>query len=292
MDKNIIISNSRELGKIKKAIINDGADSFYVFADFDRTLTTALVNRKRIASLTSILRDGNYLTPDYAGRAQALYDKYHPIEIDPGVAPEEKNKKMHEWYSIHFDLLIRSGLNIRDIEKVVDSGKIKLRDGFREFADTLHVHNIPLAILSASGIGTEAISLCLKKAGKLYDNVLIISNAYEWDKNGNAIRVKQPIIHSLNKAGSVAGNFSFFEKVKNRKNILLLGDSIDDVDVVQGLTYANLIKIGFLNENMEKNIEQYKKVYDVVILNDGSLNYINGLLNEIGESQVFAKSLK
>jgi 5'-nucleotidase len=283
MDKNIIISDSLKLEKIKKSIAEGGLDDFYVFADFDRTLTTALVNGKRIASLTSILRDGNYLTPDYAGQAQALYDKYHPIEIDPKVAPEEKKKKMHEWYSIHFDLLIRSGLNMRDIEKVVDSGKIKLRDGFGEFVEILHSHNIPLVILSASGIGTDAITLCLEKAGKLSNNIFIISNAYEWDKNGNAIRVRQPVIHSLNKSGSVVSNFSFFEKIKDRKNILLLGDSIDDVDTVQGLKYDNLIKIGFLNENAESNIGQYKKVYDVVILNDGPMGYINDLLEEIGK---------
>ncbi|MBU1349747.1 hypothetical protein KJ978_03455, partial [Patescibacteria group bacterium] len=45
--------------------------------------------------------------------------------------------------------------------------------------------------------------------------------------------------------------------------------------------YDNLIKIGFLNENVKENLEEYKKNYDVVILNDGSMEYVNDLLNEI-----------
>jgi 5'-nucleotidase len=253
----------------------------HVLADFDRTLTKAFVNGKNIPSLISILRDGNYLTLDYAKKANDLYTKYHPIEIDPLVPDEEKKRMMHEWWTTHFDLLIKSGLNKKDLIGVVNDGKVKFREEFLEFIGFFKMYSIPLVILSSSGLGGDTISMILKKEGKLYDNIYIISNSYKWDENGNAISVKQPIIHVMNKDETAIRDYPFFGVIKDRKNVLLLGDSLGDINMVKGFEYDNLIKIGFLNENMEENLESYKRNYDIVILNDSSLKYVNNLLREL-----------
>ena len=281
MTENVVISNSKELEKIKKLISEAGAERLHILTDFDRTLTTAFVNGKSVPSIISILREGSYLTPDYTKAANELYAKYHPVEIDPKIPLEEKKKMMKEWWTTHFKLLIKSGLNKKDLKKVVDSEKIRFRDGFGEFVDFLQRHNIPLVIISSSGLGTDTISMCLKKEGKLFDNIYIISNSYEWDKNGNAISIKQPIIHGMNKDETVIRGFPFFDLIKYRKNILLIGDSLDDIGMVNGFNYDNLIKIGFLNENVAENLEYYKRTYDVIILNDSSMDYINNLLKEM-----------
>lgn len=281
MEENIVISNPEELEKIKKAISEDGAEKLHVLADFDRTLTTAFVDGKNVPSLISILRDGNYLTPDYSQKAKELYTKYHLIEIDSKIPAEQKKKAMEEWWTTHFDLLIKSGLNKKDLESVVETGKVKFRDGFADFIDFLKTRNIPLVIMSSSGLGRDAISMYLEREGKLNNNIYIISNSYEWDENGNAIAVKQPIIHVMNKDETAVQDFPVFDVIKNRKNVLLLGDSLEDIGMVKGFDYDNLIKIGFLNENVEENLEEYKRNFDVVILNDSSLDYINKLLRKI-----------
>jgi len=121
----------------------------------------------------------------------------------------------------------------------------------------------------------------LEKSGKFYDNVHIISNSFEWDANGNAVAIKQPIIHTLNKYETAIQDFPVFNIIKERKNVLLMGDSLDDVGMVEGFDCDNLIKIGFLNENIDENLEQYKSNYDVVVLNDGPLDFVNKLLKEI-----------
>ncbi len=281
MTENIIISDKKELEKLKRLISQGGAEKLHVLADFDRTLTTAFVNGKSMPSLISILRDGNYLVPGYAEKAKELYAKYHQIEINPKIPTKEKKKAMYEWWMIHFDLLIKSKLNRKDLEKAVEVGKVKFRDGFSEFIDFLYSHNIPLVIMSSSGLGGDAISMYLEKAGKLYDNVYIISNSFEWDENGNAVSFKRPIIHTMNKDETAVKDFPVFEKIKNRKNVLLLGDSLSDVDMIKGFEYESLIKIGFLNENIEENLGLYKDNYDIVILNDSSMSYVNGLLKEV-----------
>jgi len=51
--------------------------------------------------------------------------------------------------------------------------------------------------------------------------------------------------------------------------------------MIEGFDYDNLIKIGFLNDNINENLEDFKKNFDIVILNDSDMNYINKLLKEI-----------
>jgi len=281
MEENVIIANPEKLEKVKKLISEAGAEKLHVLADFDRTLTKAFVGGKLIPSLTSILRDGNYLTPDYASKAQALYDKYHPIEIDPKIPLEKKKKAMEEWWRTHFDLLIKSGLNKKDLENVVGSAKIESRKGFSEFADFLKKHNIPLIIMSSSGLGGDIISMYLEKNIGKNSNIHIISNVFQWDEKGAAVAVRRPIIHVMNKDETMVENFPCFGAVKNRRNVLLMGDNLSDVGMIIGFDYDNLIKIGFLNEKVRESLEQYKQNYDVVILNDSSFDYVNKLLKEL-----------
>ncbi|MDO8424683.1 MAG: hypothetical protein Q7S70_01960 [bacterium] len=278
--ENVVIPNPQKLEKLKEEFVRGGAGSLHLVSDFDRTLTKAFVDGKSVPSMISVFANGNFLTPDYTQKAQELYSKYHPIEMNFTLPIEERKKAMLEWWTTHFELLIKSGLNKKDLEKVVDSQKIKFREGFEEFADFLKFRNIPLVIVSSSGLGIDAISMRLEKAGKLSDNIHIVSNSFEWDSGGNVKAVKLPIIHVLNKDETSIQKFPFFGAVKERKNVILLGDSIEDIGMVAGFNFDNLIKIGFLNENIEENLERYGEKFDAVILNDSSLDSVNRLLKE------------
>jgi len=278
---NVIITNPLNLKELKKELKEEGSEKIHVLSDFDKTLTCAFVDGEKTPSLISILRDGNYLTPDYAEKAHALFDKYHPIEIDPGISLEEKKKAMHEWWKTHFDLLIKCGLKKKDIEDVVNSNKVKFRESALELINLLYKNNIPLVIISSSGLGKYALELLLKKHNSLYDNVYIISNDYIWDENGKAIDVKEPIIHCMNKDETVLDEFPFYKEIEKRRNVVLLGDSLADIDMVQGFDYKHLLKIGFLNEKVEELLPEYKKRFDVIIPNDGSMGFVLELMREI-----------
>jgi hypothetical protein len=115
----------------------------------------------------------------------------------------------------------------------------------------------------------------------LLPNINIISNLYEWDKNGKAIKIKQPVVTSVNKDETLIHKFPVYEKIKNRKNVLLFGDGLEDVGMIEGFNYNNLIKIAFLNENVEENLPAFKKVYDIILLGDQDMNYVNKLIKEI-----------
>ena len=95
MMEKIIISNKKELDEKIEKIFKDGKEKFHVLADFDRTLTKAFIKKKRTNSIISMLRKapGRYLTEDYADRANELFDKYYPIEIDPNLSIKKKDSK-------------------------------------------------------------------------------------------------------------------------------------------------------------------------------------------------------
>lgn len=274
MTDNVIISNPEKIELAKRKMIDDGVDKLMVVSDFDKTLTSCFVEGKKIASLISILRDEKYLTPDYPARAQALYDFYHPIEVDQNKSLEEKKAAMHEWWSRHYDLLVESGLTKADLRKVVESKSIALRSGALEFFDLLESVRIPLLILSSAGVGAETIALYLERFGKLTPNVQIASNSFLWGEDGKVTGVAEPLIHTFNKDFTAVRQFPFFESIKARKNVILLGDGLGDAEMLNGFDYDAVIKIGFLNESSKGELARFKQEYDIVILEDGSMDYI------------------
>ena len=45
--------------------------------------------------------------------------------------------------------------------------------------------------------------------------------------------------------------------------------------------YENLMKVGFLNEEVEKDLMEYKKNFDIVITNDGTFEFINDFVKKL-----------
>jgi 5'-nucleotidase len=278
-NENIVISNLLELEKTKTAMREQGTAKLHVLSDFDRTLTQALVDGQIVSTAFAQFRNGNYLTADYAPRAYALFDIYRPIEIDPNIPLEEKKQKMHEWWFKHLELLVECGLNKDVMLDVVKKREIVFRAGALEFIDLLHKKNIPLVIMSAAP--GDMIRMMLEREGRLYANVHIIANMFEFDATGRVVAIKEPIIHSLNKDETAIQGFPVFELIRERKNVLLLGDGVGDTGMIEGFTFDNLIKVGFLNEKAEENLESFKNNFDVILTGDTDMDFVLNLATEI-----------
>ena len=272
--ENVIISDEDGFSKLKQKFYSGGLDKVHVVSDFDNTLTRAFVGGERVRSMISILRDENYLSPAYSKAAEDLFEKFHPYEKDPTISEKERAEKMFEWWIAHFNLLISEGIRKEDLQKVVESGFVEFREGYKEFFRFLHEHNVPLVIISSSGLG-DAIEMYLSKNGVMYNNITIVTNSFVWDEGGIATDVKYPIIHSANKGEVAIDNLPIYYELLKRKNVLLLGDSKTDLKMVEGFPYENLITVGFLNDKVDELLEVYEDSYDVVITGDGSLDFVN-----------------
>src|SRR3989344_3247939 len=109
-NNSIHIKNPSELNKKIAKLKKDGINSLHIVADFDSTLTKAFVNGKKVPSTYAYIREGNYLPPDYSKRANERYDKYIVIEEDDNLSLEFRSEKMKEWWTLHWDDQIKSGM--------------------------------------------------------------------------------------------------------------------------------------------------------------------------------------
>lgn len=277
----IIIPNKEKFEKIKVEMKEAGFDKLHVLADFDRTLTYGVIDGKKTPSIISLLRDGNHLTEGYAEKAHALFDKYSVMENDLALSLEERKAAMQEWWGSHNKLLTESGLEKSDLEDIVNNGHLKFREGVLAFLDFLHEKKIPLVILSASGCG-DAIEMFLEKSGRNYSNVFYVTNQFNWDEEGKAVSIKGSIIHGLNKDETILQEIpEVYNEIKERKNVILLGDSLGDLGMVEGFSYENLLSIGLFNSGDEELEEKYLKIFDVVLAGDGDWSFVNELIENL-----------
>ena len=276
----IIISDEKSFSKKKNDLIKSGFDNLHFVSDFDRTLTKAFVNSNFYPALISIFATEGYLSREFNNREKELFNYYHPYEISNSITLDEKKEKMEMWWDEMAQSLIDFSLNKGLFEEAAKSQKIQLRDKTKEVLEIINSKEVPFIIFSASGLGDISIKEVLKYKNLLFPNIDIISNKFLWDENGYAIDYEKPHIHPFNKKETTLSP-DIKEKISKRKNIILLGDSLGDSNMAE--TNQTILKIGFLNYHIDEKIEEYKKHYDVVITNDGSMDFVYDLLKEIDE---------
>ena len=251
-------------------------------ADFDRTLTKTFINGKKRHSLIHSMEEKWYLGKEFSKEYKQNFKYYYPIEINPNISLEEKNKHMEDWWISTNKLLIKNNLNKNDIRKIVNNWNIEFRDWVKEFLDFLKQNNIPLIIISASWLWIESIKYFFEENNVFFDNIHIISNDFVWDKSWKAIDYKTPIIHSFNKWETILKEFpDIFNKIQNRKNVILLWDSLGDHHMVDWFDYKNLVNIWFLNDKEDELMQDYKKRYDIVITWDWDFGEVNKILESL-----------
>ena len=83
-----------------------------------------------------------------------------------------------------------------------------------------------------------------------------------------------------NKAESIRKRSS--EEGSQRKNVIVLGDSLGDIHMAAGVKDPNVVlTIGFLNHNIESSLETYKEQFDIVLVDDQTMSFPHSLLSEI-----------
>lgn len=108
--------------------------------------------------------------------------------------------------------------------------------------------DVPVLVFSA-GIG-DILQEILQIQNALLPNMKIVSNWMKFDESGLLTGFNDPIIHVFNKNESVLGteNSSYFTDLTHRNTAILMGDSIGDIQMSDGMPHqGGILKIGFLN---------------------------------------------
>lgn len=251
--------------------------------DFDGTLNKKHIGTTKVPSIISILRNENILNEDYSHHAHTLATTYYPIELDPDIPREIKVQKMEEWWEKAINLLIKHKLSVENIKTASYHKNLVLRDGVTNTLSFAAKKNIPVVIFSASGTGIDSIRFFLERHNLLFENITIISNRFKYEDT-IVSKIIPPLIHVLNKNESV---LKFFPEIRlqDKRNIILIGDSINDIDMVLDSNHDTVIRIGLCNEidpeEKANLISRFQEYFDVVIEDDGSLLPLYEMLNSV-----------
>ncbi|KAM5213524.1 7-methylguanosine phosphate-specific 5'-nucleotidase isoform 2-T2 [Hipposideros larvatus] len=236
--------------------------------------------QRRGRPFTDILDNSKIISEECRKELKALLHHYYPIEIDPHRTIEEKLPHMVKWWTKAHDCLCQQKIQKFQIAEVVRESNAMLREGYKTFFNTLDQNNIPLLIFSA-GIG-DILEEIIRQMKVFHPNIHIVSNYMDFDKDGFLQGFKGQLIHTYNKNSSMFENSGYFQQLKGRTNIILLGDTMGDLTMADGVPgVENILKIGFLNDKVEEQRESYMDAYDIVLEKDETLDVVNGLLKHI-----------
>lgn len=277
----IYYKDKQRVISILNQIKNDGDENLHFLSDFDRTMSHGFIDGEKKMSIIGVMRNSpKYLWEEYSNKANALFQQYHPYEIDLDISLEEKSKKMLEWWKKHLDLLVNSGLRKQDIHDCINSWIVKLRSWIIKLLKETNNREVPFVIISANGLGGDSIGLYLNEHNLLFNNIDIISNEFEFDNTWKAVWYKNSIVHVFNKSEVAISQFpNIHESIINRRNVILLWDSLWDIWMIEWFEYNNLIKLGFYNDIDDAWLEKYLEVYDIVITWDSQVEDLIDILD-------------
>ena len=240
-------------------------DNFYVLIDFDRTITES-----KSFSAWRVLYYSEFLGKDFKEQYMDIHIKTEP---DKNATNEVKEKAFEQRFKEFMNLLKECHFSKDILEKSVKKTNLKLREGAKEFFKQMYNNHIPVIIISSSI--KNVIEEYLKQNDAYYDNMYIYANYYDMDG------IKEHYITNVTPYNK--NKIEFSEKIKkiikDKTYTLLLGDLTDDVNMVSKEKLNHTITIGFLEENIESNIEKYNKTFDIVLTNRTSFQEVLEILN-------------
>ncbi|KAM9296425.1 7-methylguanosine phosphate-specific 5'-nucleotidase [Gastrophryne carolinensis] len=266
--------------EVMLALQNGGHKRLQVISDFDMTLSRFRYNGERCPTCYNIIDNSKIISEDCRKKLKELFNIYYPLEIDPHRTSQEKFPLMVEWWRKAHVLLCEQRIQKQKLAQIVKESQAKLREGFETFFDALHRGAIPLFIFSA-GIG-DVLEEIIRQTGFYHPNIKVVSNYMDFDDEGFLRGFKGDLIHTYNKNNSVLKDTEYFQQISHRSNILLLGDTLGDLTMADGVTSVeNILRIGFLNDKVEELMEQFLQSYDIVLVRDETLDVANGILKFI-----------
>ncbi|XP_059051349.1 7-methylguanosine phosphate-specific 5'-nucleotidase A-like [Achroia grisella] len=281
---NVLISDPDKLWKKINKIQSDTHAKLQIVTDFDHTLT-------RHDGLTTfdMFNKCPSVPGEYIKANEELKKEYGDIAKTANMTPEEKKKHYSEWFGKVYDKIKETVNKFPFNELAAQAKEVKFKTGVEVLIQKCKEQNVPILVFSA-GMG-ECVNAIMKENNYLYSNINIIANFCEVNDDGKVLGVKGNfLIHSNNKNEAIHryADDHFNKETNRRNNVLLFGDMTGDANMVNDHDYDVVIRVGFLYYNPEKNTDEteknkknYSSVFDIVLLNDNTVDLPNILLNLI-----------
>lgn len=258
----IYINNKKKLKEFKDS------NSFFAIIDFDRTLTTGTSD----ASMGIMPK---FLGGECLKERIKIYEYYRPLELDYTIDEKEKRNIMKEWANSSFKLLCKYITSEDMIDDALKTANLHLRAGAKEFLKSMYEKNITVIIMTA-GMG-NLIKKFLEKEEVLYNNIVLVSNFLEFKDNRAYIDTKK-IISSSNKEYSKIPK-EIMKEIEKKDKILLCGDIVEDIRMIEKRQKDKALTIGFLDYNINSNLDIYNRNFDIVLSDNEDFDTVKEILS-------------
>ncbi|XP_019647089.1 PREDICTED: 7-methylguanosine phosphate-specific 5'-nucleotidase A-like [Branchiostoma belcheri] len=275
----------RDVGHVEQVLgkmAAGGREKLQVISDFDHTLSRSTHNGVRCPMTHDLVKDSRFISESNQRRICEIWSYYYPKEISTTLPLHEKIPLMVEfWNKIH-DIFLESDLSRQAIRTIVRESDTQLRDSCNTFMSLLHKNDIPLLVFSA-GLG-DVIHEMFEKHHLVFPNCRVVSNFMTFDPAGKVVGFRDPLIHICNKNRSVLPDDTYSSKEEERTNVILLGDSLNDLQMADGVPDLDqILTIGYLSRHMER-LQDFTEGFDIVLIQDETLDVANAILGKIVDS--------
>lgn len=319
----IVPDRARFLEKLN-LLAKDGKEKLLVVSDFDFTISRFHTKEGvRANSCHKVLEDCGLLGPEYETKGQAVQKKYYGHEVDPNLDEATRHMYMEEWvhksHALLLDFHLTRTLLKKAVRLAIDREVMILRPHLQEFFGLLKAEQVPLLIFSAgiADVLEEVLHQHAIISQPTDQDVTVISNRCIFaddDKEGivvAAINVDreavpppvetptdllvgfhEPLINVFNKKSSAfVDNHPFFQRadIKTKQNLMLLGDSLGDLAMNEGMTVPDhrILRVGFLNDKVIERLDAYlASGFDILMFDDPGFEVPIRILQNIAHQRV------
>ncbi|KAJ3311397.1 hypothetical protein HDU93_005128 [Gonapodya sp. JEL0774] len=248
-------------------------------SDFDMTLTKFWVKvgsgnsqdestlrgdgmERNVSSHGVVMRSRNFPS-EFKSRTDALYRLYYPIETSHTLTRAQKVPHMVEWWTKAHELIVQLGCTRQDVVQMVQDTPVRFREDARTVLTTCETKGVPVLVFSA-GVA-DVIEEILRQNSLLLPNMSVVANHMIWSEENVCVGFKDPLVHVFSKSELSLPNS---HTLSDRPNVLLLGDSLGDLEMSSGVAHSVCLTIGYLNHHREALEKEYLEKYDVVVTDD------------------------
>ncbi|XP_020614946.1 cytosolic 5'-nucleotidase 3-like isoform X1 [Orbicella faveolata] len=275
---NVYMRDSVHVREKLKVLYEGGSEKLQVISDFDKTLTKFNINGEKGCTVYGVIESCKLFPESYREKAKELKEKYMPIEFSGDISSDEKLPHMIEWWTKGNELITELKLQQTQIPDIVKDAHIALRDGVEWFFVKLHEKKVPVLIISG-GLG-DIIKEVIDQQSTLYDNVNIVANFFKYEQ-GVMVGFKDKLLFSHNKK-ELTKDLPYFDKVKDRTGVIVMGDLPEDAHVSASPKNSEVtLTVGFLNDKVDERVHDYMDAFDIVIVDDHSIELVDLLLMTI-----------
>lgn len=244
--------------------------------------------KERGRSSHGVIEHSSLMDEEYRRAVRELFREFYAKETDATLSDSEKTRAMEQWWSRAHELMINHKLRRGFLKPSLAEARLRLRPGVAELLKAAEAARVPVLVFSA-GL-QQIVELALRECGGLSANVDVVANrmrfADEAERGGGEggggcddsallVGFDPPLIHSMNKNFSmVPRNSAAAARHAERDCVLLLGDNPGDATMTNGLGTTTVLRVGFLNDNIENQRAKFLETFDAVVVGDGSMDIV------------------